>query len=132
MLRLFIVIPIYAFVAIFMPRQDWFTPLADQLHRIEPNMAIIISGVGLALSGAVFFGLRRFGQMWIAAHPRLAQIILMGCLGVFIAGVFDMFERLSGYATDVVSLIVVPIAFMVAEAVYLAFDWRLKQGAGRS
>ncbi|MBF18459.1 MAG: hypothetical protein CME88_08790 [Hirschia sp.] len=126
-LRLFIVIPIYAFVAIFLPQQDWFTPISDQLRKIDPDIAIIISVAGVLLAGAIYMGLRRFGQKWMMLHPRFAQILFSGCLGLFIAGIFDVFERLSGYATDVISLIIVPIAFMIADAIFLALDWRMNK-----
>ena len=127
MLRLLVVIPVYAFVAIFLPRQDWFLPLGDAFRRIGPDISIIISITSLVAVGAAYFLLRRFGLMWMASKPRLAQIVLMGFLGVFIAAVFDVFERMSGYATDIISLIVIPIAFMIAEAVYSALQWRLNR-----
>ena len=127
MLRLLVVIPVYAFVAIFLPRQDWFLPIADAFRRIGPDISIIISITSLVAVGAAYFLLRRFGLMWMASKPRLAQVVLMGFLGVFIAAVFDVFERLSGYATDIISLIVIPIAFMIAEAVYSALQWRLNR-----
>ena len=36
-------------------------------------------------------------------------------------------QKLSGTSTDLISLILVPIAFMIAEATYLALEWRMNR-----
>ena len=128
MMRLMVVIPLYAFVVILLPQQSWFVAVTDPLRRIDPDLAFAASLVSLVVSGFGIWLLR--GQkppVWVFRHPRLAQIAASGFFGLFIAAVFDIFQKLSGYATDVISIILIPIAFMIAEGVFLAFEWRINR-----
>ncbi len=125
MQRLFIVIPVYALVVIFLPRSPEFQALVDPLMRLHPDIAIVISLVAGVVAGGFIWLLRSVAQPWVARRPRVAEVIGSGFMGVVIAAIFDAIQRLSGSATNVVSLITLPIGFMIAEAVFLAIQWRL-------
>jgi uncharacterized membrane-anchored protein len=61
------------------------------------------------------------------AKPRVTEVIGMGLLGVIIAAVFDIFERLAEMPTSLVNMILLPIGFMVSEAVFLSLQWRMQK-----
>jgi hypothetical protein len=124
-IRWVIVISIYAAVVVFLPRVRQVEELFSVLLEIHPNTAVMISGVALLVAALGEFLLWRQPNGLLRTHPsRWLYVVHMGLLGVLISGVFDIFERLSGVATNVTGLILIPIAFMVAEAIYLALDWR--------
>lgn len=125
--RLFIVLPVYAFVVIFLPRQDWFIPVMDYVGKIEPEHSFWTS---MALGAAALLAIlviRYRPFEWMLSKPRLAQVIGTGFLGIVFAAVFDLFERLSGQSTNLVNIILLPIGFMVSEGVYLAVQWRMQR-----
>jgi uncharacterized membrane-anchored protein len=61
------------------------------------------------------------------ARPRITAVIGMGLLGIIIAAVFDIFERLAEMPTSLVNMMLLPIGFMVSEAVFLALQWRMQK-----
>jgi uncharacterized membrane-anchored protein len=61
------------------------------------------------------------------ARPRVTEVIGMGLLGVIIAAVFDIFERLANMPTSLVNMTLLPIGFMVSEGVFLALQWRMQK-----
>ena len=127
MTRLLIVIPVYAFVVLFLPGVEGMQIVFDALRTIDPNISIIISVAALVTAAVGLWYLRGVTPRWAMASPRLAQVLNMACLGMFISGIFDVFQRMSGRPTDVISLITVTFAFVVAEAVFQAIDWRMKK-----
>jgi uncharacterized MnhB-related membrane protein len=61
------------------------------------------------------------------ARQRITAVIGMGLLGIIIAAVFDIFERLAEMPTSLVNMMLLPIGFMVSEAVFLALQWRMQK-----
>lgn len=128
MLRLAIVIPVYASVAIFLPRHPDIARLLEPLFRLDPDIAIAISGAALAIAAPLLWLMRREPNGWLLTRPSIAlHILFMGLIGVAFAAVFDVFEWMSGSPTNVLSLLIIPPAFMIAEAVYLAVQWRMNR-----
>jgi len=123
--RLFIVIPVYALVVIFLPQMEGFQTLMEPLMRIHPDVAITASVIAGIIAVAAIWGTRKFGLAGLAGRPRVAEVIGSGFVGIIIAAIFDVFQRLSGSPTNIVSLILLPLAFMAAEAVFLTIQWRL-------
>lgn len=125
--RLFIVLPVYAVVVIFLPRQDWFIPFADQVMKIDPEASFWTSmALGAAGLLAVLV-IRNRPFQWMYDKPRVAAVISMGFLGMVFPAVFDLFERLAGSPTNLINMILMPIGFMVSEAIYLAVQWRMQR-----
>ena len=62
--RLFIVLPVYAAVVIFLPRQDWFRPFADQVASIHPDVSFWVS----MCLGAAAAHRRYAGVSWRLMH----------------------------------------------------------------
>jgi hypothetical protein len=123
--RLFIVLPVYAAVVIFLPRQEWFLPVMDYISRIHPDIAFWTS---MLLSAAGILALWVFYSRptpWMARHPRVSAVIASGFMGFVFAGVFDLFERLAGNSTTLYYAILMPIGFMAAEGIWLAVQWRM-------
>ena len=127
-MRLPIVIGMYAFIVVFLPRNPAIDRMFDQVRRIDPNIAIAVSVAALAVAALGLWLLWRRPKGFLRTKPTRKLVILnSGLIGMAFAGIFDVMERISGVATDLVSLILVPIAFMVAEGAYLALEWRLNR-----
>ena len=127
-LRLPIVIGVYAFIVVFLPRNPAVDRMFDRVRMIDPDIAITVSAVALAVAGLGLWILWRKPAGIMRRKPtRLLAVVHYGLIGVAFAGVFDVMQRLSGMATDLVSLILIPIAFMIAEGVYLALEWRMNR-----
>lgn len=125
--RLFIVLPVYAAVVIFLPRQDWFIPFVDQVAGVHPDIAFWVSVLLGAAATLGFWIIRNRPFRWMFQKPRITEVIGMGLLGVIIAAVFDVIERLGNVPTTLVNMILLPIGFMVSEAVFLAIQWRMQR-----
>lgn len=127
-LRLPIVIGMYAFIVVFLPRNPAVDRLFDKVRMIDPNIAIAVSAVALALAAFGLWILWRKPAGLMRRRPtRVLAIVHYGLVGVVFAGIFDVMQRVSGMATDLISLILIPVAFMIAEGVYLAIEWRLNR-----
>jgi len=127
-MRLPIVIGMYAFIVVFLPRNPAVDRLFDKVRTIDPNIAITISVVALIAGGIGLWMLWRQPKGLLRTNPsRKLVIINSGLVGIVFAAIFDVMQKLSGSATDLISLILVPIAFMIAEATYLALEWRLNR-----
>ena len=126
--RLPIVIGVYAFIVVFLPRNPSVDRWFDHVRRIDPNIAISVSVVAMAVAGIAMWLMWRKPNGIMRRRPtRVLAVLHYGLVGVLIAGAFDVMERVSGMATDLISLILIPIAFMIAEGVYLAFEWRMNR-----
>ena len=125
--RLFIVLPIYALVVIFLPQQLWFRPFADEVAGIHPDVTFWVSA---SLGAAATLGLwvvRNRPFAWMFRRPRVTEVIGMGLLGIIFAAVFNVFEKLGNIHISLVSMMLLPIGFMISEAVYLAIQWRMQR-----
>jgi len=127
-MRLPIVIGMYAFIVVFLPRNPAVDRMFDQVRRVDPNIAISVSVAGLLLSCLFLWLMWRRPNGWLHKHPsRRLVVVNSGLVGVAFAAVFDVMQRLSGAPSDLIGIILVPIAFMAAEAVYLAVEWRMNR-----
>jgi hypothetical protein len=127
-LRLPIVIGMYAFIVVFLPRNPAVDRLFDKVRTIDPNIAISVSVVALIAGGIGLWVLWRQPKGLLRTKPsRKLVIVNSGLVGIVFAAIFDVMQKLSGASTDLISLILVPIAFMIAEATYLALEWRLNR-----
>ena len=127
-LRLPIVIGMYAFIVVFLPRNPAVDRMFDKVRMIDPNIAITVSVVALAAASLGLWLMWRQPKGFLRTKPsRKLVIVNSGLIGVVFAGIFDVMERISGLATDLISLILIPIAFMAAEGAYLALEWRLNR-----
>ncbi|MCA8901775.1 MAG: hypothetical protein KDA53_11040 [Hyphomonas sp.] len=127
-LRLPIVIGMYAFIVVFLPKNPSVDRMFDQIRTIDPNIAITVSIVSLLLAVAGLWYMWRKPKGVMHHRPtRVLAILHYGLVGVAFSGAFDVMQWLSGDATDLVYLILVPIAFMISEGIYLAIEWRLNR-----
>lgn len=125
--RLFIVLPVYAVVVIFLPRQDWFMPIADYVGQIDPDVSFWTS---MSLGAAAVLGLwvmRNRPFNWMLRRPRVAEVIGSALVGLVIPAIFDLFERLAGQSTNLINVILLPIGFAISETVWQAVQWRMQR-----
>ena len=128
MQRLFIVLPVYAFVAIFLPARPEVRDLMEPLLRVDPTLALYVSIAALALSGLGLWLFRREPNGLMFRHNTWpVRVAFMGLVGIFFAAVFHVFERMSGQYSTLMTLILLPIAFMAAEGVYELFQLMRKR-----
>jgi Co/Zn/Cd efflux system component len=119
MQRLFIVLPVYAFVAIFLPQRPEVRELMEPLLRVDATIALYIAVAALGSSGLGLWLFRREPNgLLFRKNTWAMRIAFMGLIGIFFAAVFHVFERMSGQYSSLMSLILLPIAFMAAEAVF--------------
>lgn len=127
-MRLPIVIGMYAFIVVFLPRNPAVDRMFDKVRTIDPDIAITVSVVALIAGSIGLWVLWRQPKGLLRIKPsRKLVIVNSGLVGIVFAGIFDVMQKLSGTSTDLISLILVPIAFMIAEATYLALEWRMNR-----
>ena len=102
-MRLPIVIGMYAFIVVFLPRNPAVDRLFDKVRMIDPNVAISVSVAGLLLACLFLWLMWRQPKGWLRRRPSRKLIVVNS------------------------GLILVPIAFMAAEGAYLALEWRLNR-----
>ncbi len=123
MQRLFIVLPVYAIVAIFLPQRPEVRELMEPLLRVDPTLALYIAVASLGLSGLGLWLFRREPDgLLFRRNTWPMRIAFMGLIGIFFAAVFHVFERMSGQYSSLMSLILLPIAFMTAEGAFELFQ----------
>ena len=134
MLRLFVVIICYALAVMSLPRVAPFAALLETLARLPAKTALIINISALLSASALLYALAKQPGSLLYRRPSAVLFILrMGLIGVVFATLYELFEALSNYATSVQGLILIPLAFMIAEAVYFLGIWvwrRIKKTPG--
>lgn len=140
--RLLITIPVYVFVLVYLPQQQGFRDLEASLVNVGPGLAMIISV--LALIAASGFGL------WVTKRaPALAppltgdafrdakaahfgevktNIVVTVCVGLGVAALINIVGYFISYRPSIVLLVIMPLGFSVAEALYQGINWRVKYG----
>ena len=128
MQRLFIVVPVYAFVVIVLPARPEVRDLMEPLLRVDPTLALYVAVAALGLSGLGLWLFRREPNgLLFRRNTWQMRIAFMGLIGLFFAAVFHVFERMSGQYSTLMTLILLPIAFMAAEGVYELFQQMRKR-----
>ncbi len=128
MQRLFIVVPVYAFVVIVLPARPEVRDLMEPLLRVDPTLALYVAVAALGLSGLGLWLFRREPNgLLFRRNIWQMRIAFMGLIGLFFAAVFHVFERMSGQYSTLMTLILLPIAFMAAEGVYELFQQMRKR-----
>ncbi|MEL6285663.1 MAG: hypothetical protein AAFQ18_05585 [Pseudomonadota bacterium] len=129
MRRLLIWIPVYGLVAIVLPRQPVFERLVEPLLRIPPDLVMMIVVPTLFLSAALMYLMRREPNGWMFRYPTwYMPILFAGLVGLAFSSALDMLDFFTGGGPNVIFLILIPLAFMAAEAMVLAVEHRLDKG----
>ena len=138
--RLFITLPIYAFVVIFLPQQDEFRQFERTLLQVSPMIALGFS-IGAILLGLVIFKLystqlKKEAQQIAGDDERAREklniryaIMMTLVIGLAMAALINIVGSGVGYPPSVGLLILMPLGFVVAEIVYALLNWRVKYGA---
>ncbi|MEO0754482.1 MAG: hypothetical protein AAFY85_06755, partial [Pseudomonadota bacterium] len=129
MRRFLIWIPVYGFIVVVLPRNPAFETLTEPLQRIHPDVRTIIAVVALVVSLTALYALQRTPPLF----PRLERswaktLVFAGVLGVAFSGAIDLLDVLSGGVPNLIYLILVPVGFMLAEAVVMLIEHRLNRG----
>ena len=126
MLRLVIIIPVYAMAASLLPRWTALSSLWEALARVPQSTTVVATALALLVSVAGLVTLGRARRPDGQTQPAHA-ILHMGAIGLAFAAVYDLFEGLRGRAISAEALIIVPLAFMVSEAVYQILLYALRR-----
>jgi len=124
-LRLAVTIPVYVFVLVFLPRNDDYRRLVEPFNSVEPTTVVAISGAALILAGAIVLALGT-GRLVFAGLQN--QIIFAAAVGLGFGAAINIFGYFTGLGVSISDLILIPVGFTVAEAVFLALQWRLRHG----
>lgn len=118
-----IVIGVYAFIVVFLPQQPLFERLYNIVIRLDPNIAFVISIALGSVSAFALWLIWRKPNGYFYEHPsRRLAIANSGLIGVLFSSVFDLFEHLSGLPVNLINMILIPAAFMIAESVYQFYE----------
>lgn len=129
MRRLMIWIPVYALLVVVLPRHDGFEHWTEPLLRLHPDTVLKIDVAVLVVSVALILLLRREPQPdFIFRRPIMGAILFAGLIGAAFSAIMDVFDYFSGGVPNLIYLFLVPIAFMIAEGVSLAIEWRFANG----
>lgn len=124
MFRFLIVVIVYALAVIGLPRWEPFGDLMTYLLRLPPSLALKINAGAIIVAGGLVYLLNKNATRLLRKAPAgLLEIARMGLIGVLFAGIFDLFQGLSGYSMVVENLAIIPLAFIVAETVYVLARW---------
>lgn len=124
MLRLFVVIVCYTLAVMSLPRFAPFAALMETLARLPAKTALIINISALLSASALLYALaKQPGGLLYRRPSALLFILRMGLVGTVFAALYELFQALSNYAISVQSLLLIPPAFMIAEAVYFCGIW---------
>lgn len=138
--RLFITLPIYAFVVVFLPQQDEFRQFERTLLQVSPLIALGLS-IGAILLGVAIFTLYgaqlKRDAAQIASNDTLAReklniryaIMMTLIIGLAMAALINIVGYGVGYPPSLSLLILMPLGFVVAEIIYALLNWRIKYGA---
>lgn len=140
--RLVITLPIYAFILVYLPQQQDFRNLEAKLVNVAPSAAFAISIA--ALIGAAMIGMYALNRAETKPLPYTGDpvtdaktehfakiklsLVLSLVIGLGIAALVNIVGYFISYAPSLMLLIIMPLGFTVAEAVYEALNWRLKHG----
>ncbi|MEM7768636.1 MAG: hypothetical protein AAF253_14315 [Pseudomonadota bacterium] len=129
MRRLLIWIPVYGLVAIVLPRHPGFERLVEPLLRIPPPTVMAIVVPSLIASVALMYAFRREPNGWMYRYPAwYMPILFAGLIGLAFSAALDLLDFASGGAPNIIYLILIPLAFMAAEAVSTAIERRITEG----
>jgi len=129
MRRLLIWIPVYGLVAIVLPRHPGFERLVEPLLRVPPGVVMAIVVPSLIVSVVLIWLFRREPDGWMFRYPAwYMPILFAGLIGLAFSSALDLLDYASGGAPNLIYLILIPLAFMAAEAVAGAIERRITEG----
>jgi len=140
--RLLVTMPVYVLVLVYLPQQQDFRNLEAKLVNISPSIAfgVSIAAIIIAAIVSLLYLNRTKKQKPIltgdndmdAKTIHIAQIklslVLSFAIGLGIAALMNIVGYFASYAPSMVFLIIMPVGFTVAEAVYEGLNWRVKYG----
>ena len=140
--RLLITAPAYLFVLVYLPQQQDFRNFEAQLVNVSPSITLAISVFALVMAAGI--GLKATRQSTAleqggpdtsaaelkAAHMRevKASLILSICVGLGFAALLNLIGYFLSYGLSLSMLVLIPLGFVFAEALYQGINWRVKYG----
>ncbi len=124
--RLLIVIPAYAAIVLILQGSGLSAALLALPLEMWQLWALQVFGLALGAAGAWLMFRPNAPKM--QRHTIALHIFGTGCIGLFFAAVFGVFDLATGRYPNLPNLIIIPVAFMLAEAIYIiamrAWLWR--------
>lgn len=142
--RLLITMPVYIFVLVYLPQQQDFRNLESKLVNISASVSFAVSVA--ALIGATSLGLFYLSRVektlpqptgdpvtdTKALHfTRIRSgLIVTFSIGLGIAALINILGYFVNYAPSLSLLILMPLAFTIAEVLFEGLNWRVTYGPG--
>jgi|GEM_PF-1027229 len=140
--RLLITAPAYLFVLVYLPQQQDFRNFEAQLVNISPSITLAISVFALVLAAGI--GVKTTRQSASleqreadtsvadqkAIHMREVKdsLILSVCAGLGFGALLNVVSYFLSYGLSLSMLVLIPLGFVFAEALYQGINWRVKYG----
>lgn len=134
--RLLVTLPIYAFLLVFIPQREEFRQLEASLITIAPliafglSVAALVAAIGLAIWASGQQNAEQAGESLPAQARYKAmakrQLAMTGAIGLGIAGLINAVGFLLSVPPSLSLLMLMPLGFVIAEAVYFLIDWRMR------
>lgn len=139
--RLFVTLPIYAFILVFLPQQEDFRRLERSLLNVSPDIAFTISVAALfvCLILPKLYGAHLKKQAAQTSQDDKKAINMIAIkhavmmtfvIGLGMAALINTVGHFIGYPPTLGLLILIPVGFVIAEIIYETLNWRLRYGAG--
>lgn len=124
--RFLIVIPAYAAIVVILQGSGLSEALLSLPLELWQLWAVTLFSLALGVSGAWLMFRPNAPKM--QRHTIALHVFGTGCIGIFFAAVFGVFDLMMGRYPYLPNLIIIPTAFMLAEAIYIiamrAWMWR--------
>lgn len=124
--RRIITVLIYAAIIVILPQQRWFIDIANPLYGMDRMLVLIINAVAIAIALGGMWAMRKYGYAFATARPRVADVCMQGLFGLFFGGAITVIEYFANMSISIVWLVLIPLASMAADIIYLTFAWRAK------
>lgn len=135
--RLAITLPIYAFVLVFLPQNEDFRRLEGSLIQVPPLTSFGISIGALLICACIPWIYNRFNRprpmthgdnpYKIARKAHINHVLMMtGVIGLGFAALINIVSYFLNSLPSLSLLILIPLGFLIAEAVYNMIDWRAR------
>lgn len=137
--RLAVTLPIYAGLIIFLPRTDIYRQLIAGFITLPPMLSLILAGaalcIGLVLGVIIELYFEKQAENLLDPNPKSVSLLIIQrklgrtfAVGLIISALIVLVSYGLGQLIGLDILLLMPLGFVLAEAVYQILVWRLKYG----
>ncbi len=137
--RLAVTLPIYAGLIIFLPQTDLYRQLIAGFITLAPMLSLILAGaalcIGLALGAILEVYFKKQAENLLDPNPKSVSLLIIQrilgrtfAVGLIVSALIVLVSYSLGHLIGLDIILLMPLGFVLAEAVYQILVWRLKYG----